>query len=178
MKFTAMKKIQKPAAEEYPSYAEMYIGLLPDDGLILQHLQTNFVNVKALIATLSPEQLNYAYQPGKWTIKEILTHIIDDERIYSYRALCFARNDHTALPGFDQEDYSDNSETDQRDIANIMQEYEAVRYATIALFNGLSDAALKRYGTANDNKATARALCYHIAGHELHHINFIKAFYL
>jgi len=173
-----MRKIRKPGDEEYPSYAGMYINLLPNDELILDHLKKNFMEVKKFILSLPLEKLDYRYQPGKWTIKEIITHIIDDERVYAYRALCFARNEKTELPGFDQDEYAKHSGTNERNISNIIEEYKAVRHATITLFNGLSDEALTRYGTANNNKATVRALCYHIAGHELHHINFIKEFYL
>jgi uncharacterized damage-inducible protein DinB len=175
---TNRSKIRKPAANEYPSYAKMYIDLLPDDQLILDHLKENFAGVRKFILSLPPEKLNYSYKPGKWTIKEILVHIIDDERIYAYRAMCFARNEKTALPGFDQDEYAKYSGADERDIANIFEEYQAVREATITLFNGFSEEALDSYGIANNNKATVRALCYHIAGHELHHINFIKEFYL
>ena len=173
-----MRKITKPGDEEYPSYAGMYINLLPNDELILDHLKKNFMEVKKFILSLPLEKLDYRYQQGKWTIKEIITHIIDDERVYAYRALCFARNEKNELPGFDQDEYAKHSGTNERNISNIFEEYKAVRHATITLFNGLSDEALTRYGTANNNKATVRALCYHIAGHELHHINFIKEFYL
>jgi hypothetical protein len=96
-----MKKIKKPEAGEYPVYASIYIDRLPDDGLLLQHLENNFQATKELILSLPEEKLLYRYAAGKWTIKEILVHIIDDERIYSYRALRFARNDSTELPGFE-----------------------------------------------------------------------------
>jgi len=173
-----MKKIKKPEPGEYPAYASMYIDLLPDDGLLLQHFENNLRVTKELILPLPEEKLLYRYAEGKWTIKEILVHIIDDERIYSYRALRFARNDSTALPGFEQDDFAKFSNANQRDLVNIFEEYEAVRRATIALFNGLDDEAFTRSGTANEHKATVRALAYHIAGHELHHISIIKEKYL
>lgn len=173
-----MKKIQKPKPGEYPPYAAMYIDLLPDDDLVLQHLEENFRTTKEFILSLPEEKLLYRYAPGKWTIKEILVHIIDDERIYAYRALRFARNDKTELPGFEQNDFTLNSYADERDLDNIFEEYEAVRKATIALFNGLNNETLTKQGTADGNKATVRALAYHIAGHELHHINIIKQKYL
>jgi uncharacterized damage-inducible protein DinB len=129
---------------------------------------------------LPEEKLFYRYEPGKWSIKEILVHITDDERIYAYRALRFARNEKLKLPGFDQDAYTLYSEADKRDLGNIFDEYEAVRNATITLFNGLPENSLDRmgYGTATAADATARALLYHIAGHELHHINIIKERYL
>ena len=173
-----MRRIAKPQPGEYPAYASMYINLLPDDGLLLKHLEDNFHATKQFILSLPPEKLTYCYEPGKWTIKEILVHIIDDERIYAYRALCFARNDKTALPGFEQDDYAFFSGANNRAVENIFKEYEAVRKATITLFNGLDEDALTKQGTANNNKATVRALAYHIAGHELHHINIIKQKYV
>ncbi len=173
-----MKKIQKPKPGEYPAYASMYIDLLPDDGMVLQHMKENLGTVKEFILSLPPEKLLYRYAPGKWSIKEILVHITDDERIYSYRALRFARNDAAELPGFEQDNYAVESNADERELENILEEYEAVRRATIALFNGLDDKALIRRGIADGNEDTVRALAYHIAGHELHHIDFIKKHYL
>jgi uncharacterized damage-inducible protein DinB len=173
-----MRLIEKPKDGEFPPYAIMYIKLLPDDKLLLKHLKDNFAATKDLILSLPEDKLNYKYAAGKWTIKEILVHIIDDERIYAYRAMCFARNEKTELPGFEQDDYAHFSGANERDIANIFEEYEAVRNSTITLFNGLADEAFLRSGIANNNKATVRALAYHIAGHELHHINVIKEKYL
>ncbi len=173
-----MKTIPKPKPGEYPAYAGMYMDLLPDDGLVLEHLQENFRLTKEFILSLPEEKLLYSYAAGKWTIKEILVHIIDDERIYAYRALRFARNDKTKLPGFEQGDFARYSNANERELENIFEEYEAVRNSTITLFNGLDDSVLTNEGIADNNKATVRALAYHIAGHELHHLNIIKEKYL
>ena len=175
-----MRLINKAKKGDYPEYAEMYMKLVPDDGLILKHLKDGFVTVKDLIHSLPKEKLFYRYAEGKWSIKEILVHIIDDERIFSYRALRFARNEKINLVGFDQDAYAIYSEADKRDLDNIFEEYEAVRNATIALFNGLPEGSLDRmgHGTGTANDATVRALAYHIAGHELHHLHFIKENYL
>ena len=105
-------------------------------------MKSSLEKTKTLISSLSNEELDYRYEKNKWSIKEILVHIIDDERIYGYRALSFARNDKTNLPGFEQEDYNLNSDTSERTIENIMEEYEALRFSTIALFNGLSEKSL------------------------------------
>lgn len=173
-----MKKIKKPNETEYPAYAAMYINLVTDDGQVLTHLQSSFKEVKEFILSLLEEKLQYRYAEDKWSIKEILVHIIDDERIYTYRALCFARNDQTELPGFEQDDYTRYSGANERALENIFEEYEAVRKSTVALFNGLTDDALMRSGIANENRSTVRALAYHIAGHELHHIKIIRERYL
>ena len=173
-----MRLIDKPAPGEYPDYADMYINLLPNDGLLLRHLEQNLRATKDLIQSLPSEKLLYRYANNKWTIKEVLVHIIDDERIYAYRALCFARGEKTPLPGFEQNDYAANSGANNRDIGNIMDEYEAVRRSTIALFNGFTDGDLVKTGIANDSQASVRALGWHLAGHELHHINLIREKYL
>jgi len=175
-----MRIIAKAKKGDFPEYAEMYMKLLPDDGLVLKHLEDNFLMVKELIYSLPEEKLYHRYAEGKWSIKEVLVHIIDDERIFSYRALRFARNEQQKLIGFDQDSYTLYSEADKRDLDNIFQEYEAVRKATITLFNGLPEDSLDRmgHGTGTFNDATVRALVYHIAGHELHHIKLIKTRYL
>ena len=173
-----MKLIAKPGKADYPEYAEMYIKLIPADADILIFLRDSFTGVKEFICSLPEEKLNCRYKKDKWSIKEILVHIIDDERIYAYRALRFARNEKINLPGFDQDVYAHYSEATERDLDNIFSEYEAVRNATITLFNGLPDDSLDRMGTADHNNATARARAWHIAGHELHHIIFIKENYL
>ncbi|MCP3961442.1 MAG: DinB family protein [bacterium] len=156
----------------------MYIDLLPGNGRVLEHLRANFETMRALARSLDEEQLAYRYAPGKWTIKEILVHIVDDERIYSYRALRFARDDTTELPGFEQDDYAVASGADSRQLTSIIEEYQAVRRATIALFDGLDDDAFERQGTADGNPMSVRAAAYHIAGHELHHLKIIKERYL
>ena len=173
-----MKKIQKPPEGEYSPYAIMYIKLLPDDGLVLKRLKENYKKVNQFILSLPPDKLTYRYAENKWTIKEILVHIIDDERIYAYRALRIARNDKTPLPGFEQEDYIPFTRANQRSLASIFREYKTVRNATLSLFSSFSDEDLLRVGTANDHPVSVRALAYHIAGHELHHLNINRERYL
>ncbi len=173
-----MKRIQKPLAGEYDPYAIMYIKLLPDDDLVLQHLKENFKRTREFIQSLPPDKLNYRYAENKWTIKEILVHIMDDERIYAYRALRIARNDKTPLPGFEQNDYVPVSLANKRNLLSIFQEYETIRNATLSLFTSFTSEDLLRIGTANDHPVSTRALAYHIAGHELHHVNIIKEKYL
>jgi uncharacterized damage-inducible protein DinB len=173
-----MKKIEKPKEGEYAPYAIRYIGLLPDDGLVLNHLQDNVKATTDFILSLPEEKLTYRYAEDKWTIKDILVHVIDDERIYAYRALRFARNDKTELSGFEQDDYALHSGANERAIEDILEELAAVRNSTISLFNNLDDQALMRTGVADGNRVSVRALAYHIAGHELRHLNIIKERYL
>jgi uncharacterized damage-inducible protein DinB len=173
-----MRKIEKPGEGEYAPYTMMYIGLLPDDGLVLKHLEDNLKATTDFILSLPEERLASRYAEGKWTIKEILVHLIDDERIYAYRALRFARNDQTELPGFEQDAYAARSGANERDVRDILQEFAAVRRATISLFEGLDDAALLRAGVADGKVLSVRAAAYHIAGHEMRHINIIRERYL
>jgi uncharacterized damage-inducible protein DinB len=172
--------IHKAKKGDYPEYAEMYMKLLPNDGLVIKHLAANFEANKKFVYALPEAVLYHRYQPDKWSIKEILVHIVDDERIFAYRALRFARNEQNNLIGFDQDEYAKYSDADERGLDSIFEEYEAVRKSTIALYNGLPEAALDRmgHGTGTFNSATVRALVYHIAGHEQHHFNFIKEHYL
>lgn len=179
-----MRAIQKPLAEEYPSYSHIYMDLLADDDNVLNHLWENFQEIKKFIQQIPEEKLHYRYDKGKWTIKEILVHLIDDERIFAYRALRYARNDSTPLHGFDQDRYAIQSLANERSLDSIFEEYETVRKATLSLFQNLPEESLLRSGKGIDydgsiiNKRTVRALAYHIAGHELRHFNIIKERYL
>ncbi|WP_299531244.1 DinB family protein [Ulvibacterium sp.] len=179
-----METLQKPKPSEYPSYSSIYMDLLNDEKNILDQLWDNFLDVKQFMYGLPNEKLTYRYAPGKWTIKEILVHNIDDERIFSCRAMRFARNDSTPLPGFEQDDYAKYSKANERSLDSIFEEYEAVRKSTILLFKYLPEDSLMRKGSGIDtdgsivNERTVRAFAYHIAGHELRHLNIIKERYL
>ncbi len=173
-----MRQLSKPKAGEYAPYASMYIDLLPGDGRVLQHLKDGFEEVRRLVSSLPEDTLTRRYAQGKWSIKEILVHIVDDERIYAYRALRFARGDRAELPGFEQDDYARTSGADERPLASILAEYQAVREATVAMFDGLPEEAFERSGIADGNPMSVRAAVYHIAGHELHHLKIIRERYL
>ena len=173
-----MRFIEKPKPGEYPEYAQMYIKLLPGDGNLSKHLADNFETTKKFILSLPEEKISYRYAPRKWNIKEVLVHIIDDERIFAYRILRFARNDRTELPGFDQDIFANHSYADRRSIQNILEEFETVRRSTITLIDSLQDETLLNEGVCNGYQSNVRSLAYHLAGHELHHINIIKEKYL
>jgi uncharacterized damage-inducible protein DinB len=179
-----MRNIAKPDVSEYPAYSSIYMELIAKDKDILTQLWDNFITLKNLIYNLPEEKLSYRYAPGKWTIKEILVHNIDDERIFACRALRFARNDATPLPGFEQDAYALHSGANARSLDSIFDEYESVRKSTITLFKYLPEESLSRKGVGIDsdgsliNERTVRAFVYHIAGHELRHIKIIKERYL
>lgn len=181
---TAFRKIKRPEPTEYPSYSQPYFDLIETNDDILRVLHDNFIALKELIYSLNEEQLRYVYAKDKWTIKEILVHNIDDERIFTYRALCYARNDQTVLPGFEEKQYAAYAAANERSLDSIFDEYWQVRLATLKLFQYLPEAALLRKGKLLDangnpsNERTVRAMVYHIAGHELNHIKVIKERYL
>lgn len=178
------RKIQRPKQSEYPPYSQHYFELIKTDDDILNVLNESYHQLKELISPLSEAQLSYRYSTDKWTIKEILVHNIDDERIFTYRALRYARNDKTALPGFEEKDYAKYSMANNRSLESIFEEYWSVRCSTIQLFQNLPEEAFKKSGFLIDsngnltNERTVRALVYHIAGHELHHLKIIKERYL
>ena len=140
------RRIEKPIKGEYPAYSEIYMSLLQDDGMILKHMEENLAKIKAMIYSLPEDKLYYRYAEDKWTIKEILVHIIDDERIFSYRAMRYGRNDSTSLHGFEQEDYAKYSYANDRSLDSIFEEYEAVRKSTLSLFQNLPEDAFMRSG--------------------------------
>jgi len=169
---------------EYPEYSHIYMDLLEDDGKVLEHLWDNFLKIKDFVYALPKETLIYRYEKDKWTIKEILVHLIDDERIFAYRALRYARNDDTPLHGFDQDAYAKFSEANERSLESIFDEYESVRRSTLTLFKYLPEDSFTRGGKGVDydgsimNHRTVRGLAYHIAGHEHRHFNIIKERYI
>ena len=172
-----MRIINKPDDSAFQVNEPMLSKLIPDDGLLLKYLVENLSATKIFILSLSEDKLMFRYATGKWTIKEVIAHLIDMERIYTYRALCIARNDKTDFPGFDADMYVLFSGANDRGINELLDELETVRYSTITLLNGLSEEALTRSGTINGELVSAVALVYHIAGHELHHISIIKKRY-
>jgi uncharacterized damage-inducible protein DinB len=175
-----LRMIPSPGKGEYPAYSEIYMELVDADGRVLQQMRDNFVRIKRLISGLPEEKLSYRYAEGKWSIKEVLVHLVDDERIFAYRALRYARHDQTELPQFEQDDYAYYSRADDRSLVSIFEEYEAVRNSTIAMFNGFPEEALLRSGEniGQVNRRTVRAIAYHIAGHELWHLKIIRERYL
>lgn len=163
--------------DEYNSYYQPYIdkanNLTLSEGLI-----TNCESVSTFLESIPDAKLEYRYADGKWTIKEIVLHLIDTERIFAYRALRIARNDKTALPGFDQDEYVPTSMANERTFDSILSEYKAVRFATIALFDSFNDDMLKRIGTASNSSLSARAVGFITMGHENHHCEVIRNRYL
>lgn len=164
--------------EEYHEYFEKYIQLVNSDTSILDNLENSQKSFDTLLQNVPQEKHNYAYADGKWTLKELIQHIIDTERVFTYRALCFARNDTTSLPGFDQDVFVANDNANERDYSCLIEEMQVLRQSTIHLFKSFSEDALLRVGIASENKISVRALGYLFSGHQIHHLNIVKERYL
>ena len=168
---------QKPQPSEYAADFGKYIGLVPE-GDIVAILGSQIENTLQLLRTVPEAKGGIAYAPGKWSVKELVGHLIDAERIFAYRALRIGRNDKTPMPGFEQDDYVANTDFNARTLDSLMEEWAVVRRAGIQLFKHFADEEWQRRGTANDSEISARAIAYAIAGHELHHRDILKSRYL
>ena len=169
--------ISKPAAGEFaPNYGR-YIDLVPD-GDVMGTLATQIHGTVATLHTISDADSLKRYDTGKWSIREIVGHLIDTERVFAYRALRFARNDRTPLPGFEQDDYVASAHFDTRPWAGLIAELEALRQSNIHMFRGFDVEAWRRTGVASGNPISVRALAYLIAGHERHHMRELREKYL
>lgn len=170
----------KPSAlqsTDYNPYYQTYIAKLGDTDL-LESMSNQLNNFPKFIASIPGDKWLYAYGAGKWTVVEALVHIIDTERIFQYRALRFARNDATQLPGFDQDDYVPNSGANRRTPESIIEEYEAVRRSSLALFSSLDEQTLQRRGVASGSQMSVAALGFISVGHQRHHRDIIRERYL
>ncbi|MCB2379453.1 DinB family protein [Hymenobacter sp. BT635] len=173
-----MSMTTRPVQGQFLPYAATYIRHIPEGADPLQMLQELPAQLTQLVGQLTDEQARFAYAPGKWTIKEMLVHIIDTERIFAYRALRFSRNDHTDLPGYEQDDYVPESGANDRSLSDILHEYSTVRAATLSLFQSFTPRQLERVGTANGGPTSVRALLFIVPGHELHHYSILRERYL
>lgn len=161
----------------FPAYFQYYIALHTGDDIVAI-LQQQLVEMEAVFAAISEEKAAHSYQTGKWTIKELLGHITDTERIISYRALRFSRRDNTPLPGFEEDDYVKNAHYSRRSLANIWQEFVSVRHATLTLAASFTAEDMPQIGTANGKQVDVAAILYMIAGHTTHHIKVLREKYL
>jgi hypothetical protein len=167
----------KPAPTEYAEYYGKYVSLVPESDIV-QAMKAEGVQTVELLRGLTEEQGNYAYAEGKWTIKELIGHINDTERIFAYRLLRFARNDSTPLEGFDQDPYVLASNYNALSLTDVVDEFAAIRQVTLATLKNLDAEAWTRAGIASDNSVTVRALAYIMLGHERHHVAILKEKYL
>lgn len=171
------KIIEKPEKTDYVPYFQQYIDLVHDDNII-EFLENQLRLAVSFYDRLDEWKIDYRYAHGKWSIKEVILHILDTERIFNYRALRFARKDITPLPGFEQDDYIKNTDWTYYPIKSIIEEYELTRKYTIVLFNNMTEEMLQQSGISNELNLSVRAIPFIIAGHEIHHLNVIESKYM
>jgi uncharacterized damage-inducible protein DinB len=170
-------KIHLPSSNELSDYYKSYLKYVRTDDL-LEELRNQHLATQDFFKSMSAEKEVYRYAPGKWSVREIAGHIVDTELILLYRSLRFARNDQSALTGFDENLYIENSNYHELSLATICLQLDSVRRTSIAFFNNFSLDAFDRIGIANNNKVSVRALLFFIIGHQYHHLEVIKQLYL
>lgn len=166
--------MNRPQPNEYPAWGETYIGKVDSD--IFEILEEQVFSIPALFEA-NKEKENFAYADGKWTLKEMLGHIIDCERIFAYRITAFARNEKQHLPGFEEDDYVLNARFDERNYEDMIEEFVALRKANLYLFRSLNEEELNRVGTASEREISVKSILFIVAGHIIHHVGVLKERY-
>jgi uncharacterized damage-inducible protein DinB len=169
--------MSKPRSDEYAHDYEKYVSLVAEED-ILAALDRQVEETLAVLKSIPEDRADFRYAEGKWSIKELIGHIIDSERVFAYRALRFARNDQTPLAGFEQDDYARNDSLSKCSLSDLAEEFEHVRKANLLFFRRLDDQAWARRGAGSGNEFTVRALAYIILGHERHHLSVLRARYV
>jgi hypothetical protein len=168
--------ISRPVEGEYDPYFDRYIKLVPE-GNLLELLRSQTQETRESFEKFSEDRGNYSYAPGKWSIKEVLGHVMDSERIFAYRILCISRGEQQPLPGFDQNDYAAAADYARIPLSKVVQHYEALRRSTFFLLEQIPGSAWNRTGISNQKRISLRALAYIIAGHERHHLRVLSELY-
>lgn len=167
----------RPEAGEYNAYYQKYVSLVPDSDVV-ETLERQADETNALLRSISEERAAHRYAEGKWSIKQLVGHIIDAERIFAYRALSIARGERQPLPGMDQDEYMAAADFDARTLADLYEELSHVRRSNVLMFRSFDANAWARRGIASESEVTVRALAHIIAGHETHHIKILRERYL
>jgi hypothetical protein len=170
--------MKRPKQDEYAPFHATYILALPPKGTATSLLRSTWKETQALFGNLPETQGDYAYAEGKWTVKQLLIHLIDTERVFAFRALWFMRGDRAPLPGFNQDFWMEYSDVSNRTIKDLLKEFKMVREHTLLLLKHCSEAQSKQTGTASGFKFSVRAYFYIIAGHHIHHLGVYRARYL
>src|SRR5215831_4539219 len=169
--------MNRPSQAEYAPYYQSYIDQVSETD-IMQVLRSELDDLDVLLGSVPAEKETYAYADGKWTIRQIVGHLIDGERVFGYRALCIARGEKQNLPGFEQDDYLQTSPYNHIALEDLLSEMRLVRLSNLAMFRSLDEEAWSRVGLANNNEVSVRALAYIMAGHTRHHMKVLKQRYL
>ncbi|HEY1434785.1 MAG TPA: DinB family protein [Thermoanaerobaculia bacterium] len=169
-------KVERPGPGEYHPAFERYLSRVPEsDALAL--LEKQIAEIRAALGPLPAERAGFRYAPGKWSIREVLGHLTDTERVFGYRAMAIARGETAPLPGFEENDYAANAGHDRYALGDLLAEFEAVRRSNTSMLAHLDDAALRRVGTANGGPISPRALAYVMVGHARHHLAVLATKY-
>ena len=166
----------RPQPDEYAGFFSRYVDRVPD-GDIAELLESQGNATQKLLASIGEEKGSYRYAPDKWSIKQVVGHITDGERVFAYRLMAIARGEKQSLPGFEENDYVENGNFDALSLAELAEGLAATRHATLALVRSLDDEAWQRRGVANNNPISARAIAWVTAGHERHHLNVLRERY-
>lgn len=169
--------MNKPAPSEYAEYFDRYIGKVPD-GDILELLSAQLDDFLGMLESVGEEKAGFRYAPGKWSIKELVGHVVDTERIFGTRALAVARGDQTPLPSFEQDEYVEGGNFDARTLKSLTEEFASLRRSHLSLFQSFDEEVWNRRGSAGGNEFTVRAIAWTVAGHLIHHAEVLKERYL
>ena len=169
--------MNRPAETEYAPDYQSYVNQVNENDVIAV-LRGELDDLDVLLDRVPAEKETYAYEPGKWTIRQVIGHLIDGERVFGYRALCIARGEKQNLPGFEQDDYLQTSPYNNIDLEDLLSEMRLVRLSNIAMFRTLDEEAWSRVGMANNNEVSVRAIAFIMAGHVRHHMNVLRERYL
>ncbi len=167
----------RPQRSEYDPYYETYVSLVPEEDIVTA-LERQPAELRELLAGLPEENGFYAYADGKWSIKQLIGHLIDGERMFGYRVFRIARGDETPIEGFEQDGYIEHAHSNRRTFAELLEEFKLLRRANVLFFQNLTDDAWVRVGTANNAEISVRALAFIMAGHIRHHIGILRSRYL
>jgi len=169
--------MNRPTETEYAPYFQSYIDQVSESD-ILPVLRSQMDELDVLLERVEPHQETFRYAPGKWSIREIVGHLIDSERVFGYRAFCIARGEQQNLSGFEQDDYMLTSHYDKIELEDLLSELRLIRLGNIAMFRTLDEESWSRVGTANENQVTVRAIAFIMAGHVRHHMSVLRERYL
>ena len=171
-----MNAVARPQSDEYASHFEKYVSRVPEDD-ILSVLERQFAETRELFAAIDETKAAHRYAEGKWSVKEVIGHVVDSERVFGYRAMAIARGEQQPLPGFDEKTYSENASYDSWSMKDVAEQYAYTRQSTILLLRNLSEEAWLRRGTASGFPVSVRALAWVMVGHERHHLSVLRERY-
>ena len=174
---SATARLMKPDANEYAPFYETYVSLVPE-GDVVEAMSSQLVEVESLLTGIGEERAAHSYADGKWSIRQLVGHVVDGERIFAYRALAISRGERQPLPGMEQDEYMASSNFDSRSLADLASEFAHARAANVLMFRGLSEDAWLRRGVASENEVSVRAIAHIIVGHVAHHLGVLRARYL